>query len=475
MKQSISILMLLVSVESLAFDLVVNHGRVMDPASGLADIRHLGVEAGIITTISEQPLAVGKRTTVIDASGLVVAPGFIDIHAHGQDPVSNRFQAGDGVTTAMELEIGVFPVADWYAGRSGNAPLNFGATVSHPWARARAQGFGEDAVLTAGANSALTAAQHASMLTALRQGLAEGAIGIGMGIAYTPAADHQEILSVFRLAAEWQKPVFVHLRNAKFMNDDLLAPLQEVLSNAVVTGASLHVVHINSSLDTAAKTAVSMIRDLQAQGFDITTENYPYTSGSTRLESALFDEWDQYDRLQWVATGEFLTAKTFSEYRRKGGWVIIHGRSVVLNDWLVEQPDLIIASDGIPYVDNLSHPRSAGTFSKVLGHYVREKQSLTLMQALAKMTIMPARRLEKFAPALARKGRLAVGMDADITIFDPASVIDRATYTEPGQYSAGIVHVLVNGLAVVSNGVVMPDRYPGQPVKGIGGKPNEDQ
>ena len=176
-----------------------------------------------------------------------------------------------------------------------------------------------------------------------------------MGITYTPAADHAEILSVFRLAAEMKKPVFVHLRNAKFMNHDPLAPLQEVLANAVITGASLHVVHINSSLDKAAKTAVGMIRDLQAQGFDISTENYPYTSGSTRLESALFDGWTQYDRLQWVATGEILTRQTFEKYRQQGGWVIIHGRSEELNDWLIAQPDLIIASDGIPYVDNLSH------------------------------------------------------------------------------------------------------------------------
>ena len=462
MKKTVTILLMLWSTQLHAFDLVVNHGRVMDPASGLDAIRHLGTEDGVITRISEQPLAGGRS---IDAAGLVVSPGFIDLHAHGQDEVSNHYQAGDGVTTAMELEIGVFPVADWYEGRRGKAPLNFGATVSHPWARAAAQGLGAAAALTTGANARLIEEQHNRMLALLRQGLTDGAIGIGMGITYTPAADHAEIFSVFRLAAEMKKPVFVHLRNAKFMNHDPLAPLQEVLANAVITGASLHVVHINSSLDKAAKTAVGMIRDLQAQGFDISTENYPYTSGSTRLESALFDGWTQYDRLQWVATGEILTRQTFEKYRQQGGWVIIHGRSEELNDWLIAQPDLIIASDGIPYVDNLSHPRSAGTYAKVLGEYVREKQSLTLMQALAKMTILPARRLEKFVPTLAKKGRLAEGMDADITIFDPETVIDRATYTEPGRYSAGIIHVLVNGEVVVSDGEVVMATYPGKEVR----------
>ena len=176
------------------------------------------------------------------------------------------------------------------------------------------------------------------------------------------------------------------------------------------------------------------------------------------------------ERLQWVATGETLSAQTFKKYRQQGGWVIIHGRSEKMNDWLVGQPDLIIASDGIPYVDNLSHPRSAGTFAKVLGEYVREKRSLSLMTALAKMTILPAQRLERFVPTLAKKGRLSVGMDADITIFDPKKVRDRATYTKPGQYSAGISHVLVNGEALVSDGKVLMASYPGKAVRGNIGK-----
>ena len=467
MTKTITILLTLWSIQVHSFELVVNHGRVMDPSSGLDAVRHIGVEEGVITRISKTPLLGGK---LIDATDLVVAPGFIDLHAHGQDEVSNRYQAGDGVTTAMELEIGVFPVADWYEARTGSAPINFGATVSHPWVRTAAQGLGAEGALSTSANASLSPEQHEKMLTLLRNGLAEGAIGIGMGITYTPGADHTEILSVFRLAAETSKPVFVHLRNAKFMNDDPIAPLQEVLANAVTTGASLHIVHINSSLDNSAQTGVAMIRDLQAQGFDITTENYPYTSGSTRLESALFDGWTDYERLQWVATGETLSAQTFKKYRQQGGWVIIHGRSEEMNDWLIAQPDLIIASDGIPYVDNLSHPRSAGTFAKVLGEYVREKQSLSLMAALAKMTILPAQRLERFVPMLEKKGRLSVGMDADITIFDPQKVRDRATYTKPGQYSAGIIHVLVNGEALVSDGKVLMVSYPGKAVRGNIGK-----
>ena len=352
----------------------------------------------------------------------------------------------------------------------GKAPLNFGTTVSHLWTRAVAQGLPAEEVLTTAVHAPLTDEQHQRMLDLLRQGVEDGALGIGVGITYTPAADHAEILSVFELAAELDRPVFVHLRSSKFMDGDLLGPLQEVLANAIVTGASLHVVHINSSLDEAAPTAVSMIRRLQAQGFDITTENYPYTAGSTRLESAFFDGWTEYGKLQWVATGERLTKISFDKYRQEGGWVIIHGRSKEINDWLVAQLDLIIASDGIPFVDGLSHPRSAGTYAKILGRYVREEKKLTLMQALAKMTIMPARRLGGFVPAMKNKGRIRKGADADITIFNSETIIDRATYTKPGHYSDGIDHVLVGGVPVVSDGRVLETSFPGSAVRSNDGR-----
>ena len=209
-----------------------------------------------------------------------------------------------------------------------------------------------------------------------------------------------------------------------------------------------------------------MIRQMQKNGLDVTTENYPYTAGSTRLESALFDNWEgNFESLQWVATGERLTKASFDKYRKQGGWVIIHGRSEEMNAWLIEQPDLIIASDGIPFVDGLSHPRSAGTFARILGQYVRDEGKLTLMQALTKMTLMPARRLEAFAPAMKKKGRLQVGADADITIFDAAKIIDRATYTKPAQRSKGIEFVMVNGTLVVDGGEIVNGVNPGRGVK----------
>ena len=466
------------TVES--YDLVIAGGRVIDPESGLDAVRHVGIRGGAVAAVSESPLT---GATTIDAAGLVVAPGFIDLHAHGQDPVSSRFQAMDGVTTALELEIGAFPVDRWYARRGGASLINYGASVSHQGARLRALG---RAMVRANAegtfslgesgDGALYRAADEDELARLGElmegGLREGGIGFGFGLAYTPGASHRELLRLFEIAAAHEAPVFVHLRSsAAFVHGGALAPFQEVIANAAATGAGLHIVHLNSTADPLAEEALVLIRGARDRGVDVTTEAYPYTASASLIESPLFDGWsgrpsEAYARLQWVDTGERLTPETFERYRRQGGWVIMHGRSEELNEWIVGQPDVIAASDGIPFSEGRAHPRGAGTFARILGHYVRERGVLSLMDALRKMTLLPAQRIEGIVPEMARKGRVQVGSDADLTIFDPERVIDRATYDAPDQYSAGIVHVLVGGAFVVRDGALVDGVQPGRPLRG---------
>ncbi len=461
-------------------DLSIAGGRVMDPESGLDAIRHVGIRDGSVAMISETPLDAAET---IDATGLVVAPGFIDLHAHGQDPASNRFQAMDGVTTALELEIGAFPVDRWYRRRGGASLINYGVTVSHQGARRWATGSvfarsNDDGTFSLGESSddtlyrAVTADEQARLDELMEQGLRDGGLGFGFGLSYTPGVTHDELLHLFEVAAGHGAPSFVHLRSSgDFVRGGTLAPFQEVIANAAITGAALHIVHLNSSAGSAAEAAVAMVRGARERGVDVTTEAYPYTASASLIESPLYDSWEgrpasAYQSLQWVETGERLTPESFARYRRQGGWVIGHGRSEELNAWIVAQPDVIAASDGIPFSEGRAHPRGAGTFSRILGHYVRDEGVLSLMDALRKMTLLPAQRLEAIASVMSRKGRVQVGSDADLTIFDPERIIDRATYEAPDQYSEGIAHVVVGGEFVVRDGMLLEDATPGRPILG---------
>jgi N-acyl-D-aspartate/D-glutamate deacylase len=450
------------------FDIVLHGGRVMDPASGLDGARNVAISGGRIAAISAAPL---EGREVVDVTGLVVAPGFIDLHAHGQDPESSRWQAHDGVTTALELEGGTLRVAEWYAQREGTARLNFGATVSH--VQARGAGVLEAGVSEGpGVYKAATPAQLTEIEARLRQGLAQGALGIGMGLAYTPGATREESWQVFKLAA-WQRlPIFVHVRYAGMVEPgSSIEAIHEMIGNAAGSGAPLHIVHIGSSGLRQTGILLDLIDGARRSGVDVTTEVYPYTAASTSIKAAIFDPgWRErlgadYGDIEWVATGERLTEQNWEEHRAKGGIIIAHIIPEQAVDLAVARPGVIIASDGVPFVQGRAHPRGAGTFARVLGRYVREKRALTLMDALAKMTILPARRLEPFVPQMRKKGRLAEGLDADLAVFDPAAIVDRATFAQPAQPSAGIPHVIVNGTFVVRNGQLIEEARPGRAIR----------
>ena len=261
----------------------------------------------------------------------------------------------------------------------------------------------------------------------------------------------------------------MHLRYAGLKEPTTgVAGLEEVLAAAVATGAPLHVVHITSMGLKFTPDLIAMVEGAQKHGLDVTTECYPYTAGSTALESAIFDPgWQEnmgitYKDVQWAATGERLTAETFEKYRKQGGIVVIHSIPEEAARTAVANPIVMIASDGMPITGAKVHPRGQATFSRVLGHYVREEKALDLMLALRKMTLMPAQRLEKRAPVFKDKGRIRVGADADITVFDPARIIDKATFDEPLQYSEGIQFVLVNGVAVLKDGQLVEGVFPGR-------------
>jgi len=455
-------------VSAQQYDLVLEGGRVMDPETGLDGVRNVAIRDGKIVRISSDVLT-GKR--VIHAKGLVVAPGFIDLHQHGQEMESQRVKALDGVTMALELEIGAPDVAQFLKAKQGRSLIHYGTSASHPAARALIFG----APLPAGeilpkngpaTDQPASKEQIGRIQERLRSELDAGALAIGMGIQYTPAATRLEVIDMFRLAAERRVPVYTHVRSSSRVDPgSAIESVSEVIGASAITGAALHIVHVNSSCLRDALECLSLIAGARARGLDVTTEAYPYIAGMTFINSALFNPgWQEraggisYGNLVLPDTGEHLTKERFEELHNSSTprTVLVFSNSQQIIDEVIPQPLVMIASDGLP-----GHPRNAGTYSRVLAQYVREKGTITLMDALRKMSFMPAQMLEQSTPVARQKGRLQEGADADIVVFDAATIVDRATFEKPIEPSIGVHYLLVAGTVVVNDGRIVPDVFPG--------------
>jgi N-acyl-D-aspartate/D-glutamate deacylase len=460
------------------FDIVLEGGRVMDPETGLDGVRNVGIRDGKVARISTESLS-GSR--VIHAAGLVVAPGFIDLHQHGQEIASQRVKALDGVTSALEMEIGVPDVASFLKAKAGRSLINYGTTASHVAARALV--FGAPlASSTTGIAGILpksgpatdrpaTSEQISKIEQRLQHELDAGALGLGMGIQYTPGATRLEVIDMFRFAAQHKLPVYTHLRSfGRTDPGSAIESVEEVIGAAVISGAPLHIVHINSTCLRDTLECLSLVEGARARGLDVTTEAYPYIAGMTQINSALFNHgWRQklgieYSNLVLPNTGEHLTKERFEELHRSSvpQDILVFANTQEMVDSTIPNPLIMIASDGAD-----GHPRNAGTYARVLSQYVREKKSLTLMEALRKMTLMPAQMLERSTTAARQKGRLQEGADADIVVFDPATISDRATFDMPMAPSVGVRELLVGGTLLIDDGKLMQNVYPGKAIVSV--------
>ena len=454
---------LIASIQAEEFDLVIEGGRVMDPETGLDAIRNVGIRGGRIAAIRESALEGEKR---IEAHGLVVAPGFIDLHQHAWDEESYAFKIRDGVTSLLELEVGTDDVGGWYEKREGKLPLHYGVAIGHIPVRMRVMGDFPGFLPKADSKAATMVAseeQIEAMQKAIARGLDQGAVAVGFGIKYTSAASTWEILEMFRVAGDYGASCHVHLRSR---GEESIGAAHEVIAASAMTGAPLQIVHLQATGAGATSRLLTLVERAQANSLDVSAEVYPWTAGMTEIKSAIFNEgWRKafgldYGDLQWGATGERLTEKSFRRYRETGGLVIVHSNPESVVTEAVRHPASLIASDGL-----VGHPRNAGTFARVLGHYVRDRQVIDLMTALEKISLMPARRLEGRVPSMKRKGRMQEGCDADLTLFDPESVGAKATFTEAKQFSEGIAYVIVGGTEVVSRGRIVGGALPGQAIR----------
>jgi N-acyl-D-aspartate/D-glutamate deacylase len=456
------------------YDLVLEGGRVIDPGTGLDGVRNVGIREGKIIRITSEALS-GRR--VVNVAGLIVAPGFIDLHQHAQDLASQRVKALDGVTTALELEIGAPDVAEFLKAKEGHSLIHYGTSASHVAARSRVFG----APLPAGTilpksgaatDQPATPAQIEAIRERLRAELDAGALAIGMGIQYTPGATRLEVIDMFRLAAERRVPVYTHMRSVgRIEPGSAIEAVSEVIGAAAITGASLHIVHINSTCLRDSLECLSMVEGARGRGLDVTTEAYPYIAGMTAVNSALFNPgWREklgidYGDLALPGTGERLNKQRFDELHNSSTtqWVLIYANTQEIVDEVIPHPLVMIASDGAE-----GHPRNAGTYSRVLAQYVREKRTITLMDAIRKMSFMPAEMLERSTPAARQKGRLEEGADADIVVFDAKTITDRATFEKPMEPSVGVRYVVVGGTVLVDGGQLVPDVFPGRALVGPG-------
>lgn len=483
--------------------IVLAGGRVIDPDSGFDAVADLAVEGGSVTAFSLSPLESARR---IDVSGLVVSPGFVDLHSHGQAIPEHRLQALDGVTTTLELEAGTTPVAAAYAHAAAEGrPLNYGYSAS--WALARMielAGVGSSpsvrTVLRHLGDPAwqaeASAAQRDRILGRLYRDLADGALGIGVLVGYAPQVDPAEYLAVARLAAKAGTPTFTHARS--LIEVDPLVPVdgaEEIVRAAGETGAHMHYCHVNSTSARRIDQVLGLVARCRAEGSTVSTEAYPYGAGSTAIGAGflhpekLAAQGLRPDSIVAVATGERIAdERRLLELRATdpGALVIVHvldetdAADRAYLDRALLFDDTAIASDAMPLTwpgpapepltwplppGALTHPRTSGTFAKAVRTLFRESGALTLPEVIARCSLVPARTLENAVPAMRRKGRLAAGSDADIVVFDPGLIADRSTYDNGTQPSAGIAHVLVNGEFVVRDGQLVPGALPGRPVR----------
>lgn len=484
----------------MTYDLVISGGRVIDPETGLDAVRDVGVTGGVIREVSAGPL---EGTARVDATGLVVSPGFIDLHSHSVDVAGHRLQALDGVTTVLELEGGVYPVGAAYrAAAAEGRPLNFGFSTS--WAVARM------AVLAGVeptgslddffANIAREEWQRpvsgaVDRITGLlERDLADGALGIGILVGYAPGIDPAEYLAVAALAARSGLPTYTHARELVEMDPGTpIDGAEEVVRAAVETGAHMHYCHVNSTSIRHVDRVLGLVERVRREGARVTTEAYPYGAGMTSVGAAFLAP-ELLHRRGLTAHSLGLLSSTsriaddaelrLAREREPGSAVFVH----LLDERDPEQFDHIrralvfddaaVATDAVPLLwrggaadplawplppEAATHPRTGGTFGRTLRMLVREEGALSLPEAIRRCTLVPADVVG--VPALRRKGRLQAGADADITVFDPATVSDRATYTETTLPSAGFEHVIVAGVPVVSGGSLVPDAFPGRPVR----------
>jgi N-acyl-D-aspartate/D-glutamate deacylase len=445
------------------FDLVIAGGRVMDPDRRLDSVMNIGISGGVIQVISPQPLT-GVR--IINAAGLVVCPGFIDILSY--DPVEPGVwtKLADGVTTNLAMHGGCVEPDKWYrAIAASRPPLHYGASFFYNAARVR---FIKDRY------AHVSGEVRGKVLDLAEKALRQGALGVSFALEYVPGVTSEEIIAAMSQAAHYGVPAFFHARYSDMEEPGTnLDGMREIIGYASTTHAGVHIGHINSTGGTfSMPVTLALIDSARSTGLEITACMYPYTFWGTYLNSARFDPgWQtrfhiSYGDLQLGGSSERLTPESFQRYRRLGKLAVAYAIPDEDNRAALRSAYVMIGSDAILETGYNNHPRASGAFARLISTYVREQKTISLMDAIAKMTILPARRMEQASDAMKKKGRLQIGADADIVVFDASRIRDRSTVEHPELPSEGIHYVLVDGNVVLDQRGLHKNIHAGKPIRG---------
>lgn len=483
------------------YDVVFKQSRVIDPETKLDSIRDVGISGKKIAAVSTESL---KGKLEIDAKGKVLGPGFIDLHVHGVNVPTFWMQAFDGVTTALELEAGGFPIKKAYANAAKlRLPLNYGFSAS--WVGARlsvADGIKDmDGTLETATkyfgwpkwSKLLPPDQSAEVVKLVEQEMLDGGIGIGVVTGYAPETNREEYVALANLAAKYDVPTYTHLRAKNtYEPSGAVEGFVELLGVAAGTGARMHICHINSTSLKKIVDVIPLIEKAQGKKLLVTTEAYPFGAGSTVIGAPFLrpENLPQVgitsSNIYYLKTKEYVANDArLNELRKQdpGGTIVVHyldekkPEEMKYIDSAILFQDTMIASDAMPYAINgkeikdeqwplpelaYSHPRTAATFTTVLARYVRDQQSMSLIDVFRRGSLLPANLVATASNQAKFKGRIQPGMDADIIVFDLNKVEPRADYENPRQPSQGMDYVMVNGQFVIREGNLLKDSRPGE-------------